>query len=683
MAVSRQRASEPKTFTVALAGQPNTGKSTVFNRLTGSHQHVGNWPGKTVEKKSGAYKHAGIDYSVVDLPGTYSLTANSLEERISRSYIIDEKPDLIVAMVDASQLERSLYLLAELLLLPVPVVLALNMMDVARQQNREIDIAVLEDALGIKVVPMSAARNEGVQELQAVIAKYKLSGPDYRPNKPALKKEYVLLFKDIEQRIAGNIQSLYPVDWAVMKLLENDREVMAAIKANIREEEWLALERTLNQYPDGALMVAESRYNWIKEITGKAVKLTQGQTSVLRSRFDRVATHPVWGKFIAVGIMIAALAAAMIIGMPVAMAAMSGITVISGALLRAMEGMPAWLVAAVIDGVVPGVGMALAMLLFVLAVFLVIGFLENVGYMARLGYITDSFMQRLGLQGKASMPMFMSFCCNVSGVMSSRVIDSWQQRLIALILVPIIPCAAVWGITAFISGLFFADFASLVVAAMLAAVVLQLALTSFLMRRYVVRSESGGMIMELPPYHKPDWKNIFIFVWLRGKEFVKRAGSLIVLVTILIWVLSYLPNASIESSYLAAFGKLLEPVGSLMGMDWRLIVCLIAGFVSKEAALASMAVLLGLGEAASSLTTIIGSTADHAGLGSYLVNTISPATALAFIFAMLFSIPCIGTVGALYSETRSLRWTLGAVLYYTLTSIVAGTIAYHIGLIIF
>lgn len=682
MAVSERAVSEARPFTIALAGQPNTGKSTIFNRLTGSRQHVGNWPGKTVEQKTGSYLYAGIDYSLVDLPGTYSLTANSLEERISRDYIIEERPDLVIAMVDASQLERSLYILSELIMLPSPVILALNMMDVAEDQKRTIDAGSLEKALGIKVVPMSAVRNRGVRELQALIAQFCMGGLNYNPQKPGLKEEYSLLFKELQQRIMNRLPASYPVDWAAMKLLEGDAELVEMLKTNMPAEEWNQVEEMLNRYPDGALSVAESRFNWIKGITDKAVKMPEGKQAPQRGRFDRAATHPVGGKFIALGMVLGAIIAAMIIGMPVSMGIMSGMTILSGALSHAMVGMPAWLTAAVADGLVPGLSFALAMLAFVLAVFLVIGILEDVGYMARLGFITDRFMQRIGLQGKAFMPMFMSFCCNVSGVMGSRVIDSWQQRLIVLVLTPIIPCAAVWGVTGFISGLFFSSSAILIVAVMLAAVVLQLALTSFLLRRFVVPVEAGGLIMELPPYHKPDWKNILIFVWTRGKEFVKRAGSLIVLVTMVIWVFSYLPNASIETSYLASLGRLLEPVGYLMGMDWRLIVCMIAGFVSKEAALASMAVLLGLGEAASSLTAVVGSTAD-AGLGAYLMSTISPATALAFMFAMLFSVPCIGTVGALYSETRSLRWTLGAVLYYTLTSIIAGIIAYHVGLLIF
>lgn len=530
---------------------------------------------------------------------------------------------------------------------------------------------------------MSAAKNQGFAELQAAIAQASMGELDYKPQKPGLKEEHTLLIKDLQQRISRLIPYAYPVDWAAMKLLEGDSELVETLRERMKKDEWAQLEAILGQYPDGALLVAESRFNWIQEITAQAVSSPERRRLPLRSRFDRAATHPLWGKLIALAIVLAAIMGSMLVGAPVAMGIMSGMTLLSGVLSKAMAGMPAWLAAAVVNGLVPGLSFALAMLAFVLAVFLVIGILEDVGYMARLGYITDRFMQRIGLQGKAFMPMFMSFCCNVSGIMGARVIDSWKQRLIVIALVPIIPCAAVWGVTGFISSIFFSTGASIIVAAMLVAVVLQLALSSFLLRRFVVTGESGGLIMELPPYHKPDWKNIIIFVWLRGKEFVKRAGSLIVLVTMLIWVLSYLPYGSMESSYLASFGRLLEPLGGLMGMDWRLIICLIAGFVSKEAALASMAVVFGLGEAASSLTAVLGTTAEQVSLGAYLATAISPATALAFIFAMLFSIPCIGTVGAIYSESRSLTWTLGTLLYYTLTSLVAGIIAYHIGLVIF
>ncbi len=561
-----------KIYTIALAGQPNTGKSTIFNRLTGANQHVGNWPGKTVEKKEGAYKYDGGSYKIVDLPGTYSLTANSLEEIITRDFIIKEEPDVVVVVVDASQ-------------------------------------------------------------------------------------------------------------------LEGDKEIIEVMKDSLGQVKWNTVERITGENGSGALIVADSRYKWIQKILTSAVKRPDREkTLAMRSKFDRVATHPIWGKFIALGVIIIALMGAMIIGFPLSMGVMSGLMPMAiGGANTLLASAPAWLNSMFTDGIIVGVGVATAMFVFLMAVFIVIGFLEDVGYMPRLAYVFDRSMHRMGLHGKSFMPFMMSLTCNIAGVLGARVIDSWRQRLITMIMGPIIPCMAMWGVVSFIGILFFGVNAPLIVVALLIVMVFHLFLTSFLLRRFVVKGEQTGLIMDLPPYHKPNFKTIWEYTWTHGKAFLKRGFTLIAVVSFFVWLLSYLPNGNIETSFLASTGKFLNPIGKLMGFDWRLMVALVAAVASKEAALASLAIIYGIGQGASSITGAIFASGiyEHAALGSILTQAITPAAALAFIFAFFFSIPCLGTVGVIYSETKSLKWTVGASAYYTVSSLIAGILAYNVGLLIF
>lgn len=676
-----------RTFSVALAGQPNTGKSTVFNRITGSRQHVGNWPGKTVEKKTGTFDYKGNTYRVVDLPGTYSLTANSIEETIARDFIIDGHPDVVVIVVDASQMERTLYMVAETIPLPSPVVVALNMMDIAEQEGLEVDAKALEMSMGVRIVPMVASKNKGVSELLEAIHNVAHNGKEYSPRKPEIGRDYRSLLQDIQAKISGHVPAPYPEDWVALKLLENDKAIAGLMEARIEPAHWKELMGITEQNDKGALIAASARYEWIQSILSDSIKY-RGQQGFItrRTRFDRIATHRLWGPFMAVGIVLAAIIATMAIGVPFSMGVFGLLPMLSGGTIAALAGAPGWLSSMVAEGIIPGIGMVFAVLFFVMAMFLVLGFLEDIGYMPRLAYVTDRFMRNLGVSGRSFMPLFMSLTCNMMGVMGSRVVDSWRQRLVTLVLAPIIPCVAVWAVIGFVTAVFFGVSAPLVILALLAVTALHLFITSLLLRRTVLPGESTGLIMELPLYHRPNWTTIWNFVWAHAKAFLKRGGTIIALIVVIIWALSYFPNGAIETSILASIGKVFQPVGNLMGMDWRLVVSLIVAFASKEASLASMAVLYGIGTAASTTVPGLmlgGATFEHAALGSTMVATVSPATALAFVFVFFFSLPCIGTVSVIYGETKSLKWTLGATAYYTIASLALGIIAYNLGLFIF
>jgi ferrous iron transport protein B len=675
---------EQEINTIALAGQPNTGKSTIFNRLTGSNQHVGNWPGKTVEKKEGAFRYNGQSYKLVDLPGTYSLTANSLEEIIARDFIIKKQPDVLIVVVDASQLERTLYLVAETAMLRTETIVALNMMDIAQKEGRVLSPETIGKEMGVKVIPMVAAKNKGIPELLEAIKDSVDNGkPDDRPKQQVIEGDTLAILKEIELKIKGRVPSPYSEEWTALKLLEGDEEISRIMRNGLEPVRWQEIDKIVND--SDTLLVADSRYEWIQKIISSTGGDPAREKLPARwHKFDKIATHPVGGKFIAVGIILLAFIVVMIIGMPLGMVVIqAGVKVAEGTRILLVS-TPVWFSSMLADGVIIGVSWATALFFFLIAVFIVVGFLEDVGYLPRLAYVFDPFMQRLGLHGKSFMPFLISLSCNIPGVFATRVIDSWRQRLITLVLTPIIPCLAIWAVVAFLGTVFFGAKTPLVVVVLLIVIILHLILTSFLLRRIVVKGEHTGLIMDLPPYHKPNIKTIWGYAWTNGKAFLKRGFTIIALVSFVVWLFSYFPDGNIETSFLASTGKFLNPIGQLMGFDWRLMVALIVAMVSKEASLAAIAVIYGIGQKSTSVTSMIGATGtfEQEALGSILSQTISPAAALAFLFALTFSIPCMATIGALYSETRSLKWTAGASVYYTLSSLIAGILAYHAGLLI-
>ena len=672
---------------VVLAGQPNTGKSSIFNRLTGSNQHVGNWPGKTIEKKEGAFKFKGHPYQLVDLPGTYSLTANSAEEIITRDYIITKHPDVLVVVVDASQLERTLYLAAETSMLQVKIIVALNMTDIAEKEGRKICHEAMGKQMGVMVIPMVASKNIGFSELlEAIKASVENHDPDEKSIQQEFEGEVLARLNEVKSLIKGLVPSPFTEDWMALKLMEDDREAREIMRKRLGPDQCLHLDKIINN--GLALLVADSRYKWIQKIIDTSETKSHDTKSLLdkRNKFDKVATHPVWGMFVALGILFFAIVAAMSIG-SLGLPFLKTVSLVSDGARILLEPGPEWLSSMMADGLIVGVGIATALSFFLMGVFIVVGFLEDVGYLPRLAYVFDLFMHGIGLHGKSFMPFLMGFCCNISGVLGTRVVDSWRQRLITVLLIPIIPCYGIWAVVSFIGTIFFGVKTPMVVFALLITAALHLALTSFLLRRFIVKGESTGLIMELPPYHKPNFKTIWTYAWTNEKGYLKRGFSIIAMASFIVWFFSYFPEGKIETSFLASTGSFLNPIGNLMGCDWKLMAALIVAVVAKESALPAIAILYGTGQGLSSITGLAsvtpGGEHTHNELASILMQSISPESALAFLFALTFSIPCSATISVLYTETRSLKWTAGASAYYTLSSLVAGILAYQAALLIF
>jgi ferrous iron transport protein B len=651
-------------ITIGLAGQPNVGKSTVFNLLTGLSQHVGNWPGKTVERKQGIHSHHGRQLSIIDLPGTYSLTSNSPEERITRDFILHEQPDVIIMLADASALERNLYLLAELLVLPAPVVLGLNMMDVAEQQGIEIDPHVLQAALGLPVIPLVAAKNRGVQELIEAAEHLARQPESFRPQRPQIAEPHRVVLARVEELLQGQVPAPYREDWVALKLLEGDDEVTAKARGWLPQENWSAIVALLAQHEDAVLDIASGRYDWIARMVRAAVRHPRLQQISLTDRLDRIAVHPLWGLLLLLAMFALVFWVTFTVAAPIQQWLDTAVIErLQLGLAAVMADSPPWLSALLVHGVLGGAGIVVTFVPILMVFFTTLALLEDTGYLARVAYVMDRFMHYLGLHGRSFLPLFLGFGCNVPAVMGARVIESPAGRLLTILLVPLVPCSARLLILALLAPAFFGPRAMLVSWALVALTLLVLALVGIVLSHTLFRGQHTAFIMELPLYHRPSLKTIGHFIWNNTWAFLRRAGTIILLVAVVVWALSYFPGPGVEQSYLAHLGRWLAPLGQWMGMDWRMLMALLSSFVAKENAIASLAILYGEGEG---------------GLAETLAAAISPAAALAFLVVTMLFIPCLATLAAIRQETRSWRWALFDVVLLLAIALAAGGAVYHV-----
>jgi ferrous iron transport protein B len=655
------------TLTVALAGQPNVGKSTVFNLLTGLSQHVGNWPGKTVEQKTGIHRHNETTIHLVDLPGTYSLTANSAEEIIARDYIIKERPDVVVAIVNAASLERNLYLVAELLPLPTHVIVGLNMVDVAAGEGMRVEPQVLEAALGVPVVPMTASKNKGLRELVDAVDQLARGKIPYQPNVPEIRKDHREVQQEIQELIFGYVPEPYPSDWVALKLLEGDAEITQIMRDDcLPADRWDKVHDILKAHEDAVLAVASGRYDWVGRMIRAAVIRPRAGQITLTERLDRWATHPLWGLIILAGILATVFWLTFAIGQPLQELLD---TYLIGGLSKTvsawLSGAPVWLSGLVVNGIIAGAGTVVTFLPILVIFFAVLALLEDTGYMARGAYVMDRFMHLMGLHGKSFMPLFLGFGCNVPAVMGARIIDSRRARLLTILLAPFVPCAGRMTVLVFIAPIFFGKAATLVAWGLIATTLVLLVIIGVLINKWVLKGERAAFIMELPLYHRPNTRTIGIQVWQNSAEFLKKAGSLILIMSIIIWILATLPYGQIGTSYLADIGKALSPLGALMGLNWEMMVALLASFVAKENSIATIGILLGGSENATNLNAALSA-------------ALTPAAALAFLVIQMLFIPCVATVATIKQETKSWGWTAFSMGLQLVISLTGGIIAYQV-----
>ena len=656
---------EKRKMTVALAGQPNVGKSTVFNILTGLSQHVGNWPGKTVEKKEGTHVSDDVEMRIVDLPGTYSLTAFSEEERIARDFIIETHPDVIVLLVNAAAPERSLYLLSELLLLSPPVVVAVNMIDVAEAQGIRIDVKALQKSLGIPVVAMVASKNVGIRDLVLQIIALARGEVDYCPHRPDVAADHRDVLIRIMELIQAYVEPPFIVPWVATKLMEGDPENAGMMEGLLPVPVWREIRTLLIQHEDSLHAVVDGRYDWIEEITRAAVSRFKRGQVLTTDRIDHILTRPVFGIPILLGIFGLVFLITYQFGFPLQRGLEWLISQFAHWLQPSIGFAPAWIRGLLIDGIIGGVGSILTFLPILLIFFGVMAVLEDVGYMARAAFVMDRFMHLIGLHGKSFIPLCLGFGCNVPAVLGARIVESRKERLLTVLLSPFVPCTARLAVLTFVSAAMFAKAAILVSWSLLAANILILGAVGVFINRFFMKGEPMPFIMELPLYHKPNPRTIWLAVWSRTLAFVKRAGTVILVVSILIWVLSYLPDGNVESSLLAQIGRFFEPVGRPIGLDWKMITALLTSIMAKENAIATLAVLYGVGEQ---------------GLVSVLPKVVSPASALAFLVVLMLFVPCVATVTAMKREMEDWKWFTASLILMLMVSLFGGMITYHVAL---
>lgn len=660
-------------ITVALEGNPNVGKSTLFNALTGMRQHVGNWPGKTVEKKEGVCKYRGKTFEIVDLPGTYSLTAYSFEEMIARDFIIHEKPEVVVDIVDASNLERNLYLALQTLELTDKVVIALNMVDVAEARGLEIDVQKLSEILGVPVVPTVAEKRRGIDDLLSIIVGVAEGKIQTKPCKLDFGRHIEGQIKEIEEALKDVDLKGHPLRWLAIKLLENDSEaveITKGLKDGQRILEKVNVARKAEIHHDMEVEIADKRYEIIDKIIKDVLRKKRAPEVEITDKIDRIVTHKVLGLPILLGIYASIFWVTFNISTPLMdlfdefFVWLGEATEVWMASLNA----PEWLTGLTVDGVIAGVGGVIVFLPLIAIFFLIFAFLEDWGYMARAAFVMDRIMHAIGLHGKTFLSLLMGYGCNIPGIMATRTLEHRKDRLIAILINPLIPCGARLGVMTFLAAIFFRGNTATLV--MLSLIVLSLALVvlmGLLLRKFVLPGEHPAFIMELPPYHKPTIRGLAIHTWERVGVFVKRAGTIILLVSIVIWALSSFPSgAELGETYIGRLGKLFEPLGSPLGFDWRLIVALIFGFAAKELTISTLAILYGLGEEAS--------------LDIALATQWTPLIAYTFLVVQMIYIPCLASVAIMKRETNSWKWTMFGVAYTLILALITGIIVYNVGL---
>ena len=668
---------------IALLGQPNAGKSTIFNGLTGLRQHVGNWPGKTVEKKEGTFMVDGQEILVADLPGSYSLSANSDEEIVTRDYIISGNADMVLIIIDASQLERSLYMMADYAGIKVPAVLVLNLMDVAKQKGMTIDTDALSSKLGIPVIPFVAADKKGYDNLKKKLVKA-LSDKKCMSmdgfEEQFVKKDFG--YDEVKELVSSAESDQVSSFWYAAKALESDENVMSILKKKLSSDAYSKLEAKVKSMEKAALTSGICKFDAVHDLTSEVLKKKAGAEKL--SRFDRLATGRISGKILAFVMVLLAFAVAMVIAAPIMGIAGMIPTTLSEPVASALNG---WGVHPFLVNLISVVFLnilffVLSMAGFVLGVNFAFSILEEVGYMARISFVFDNMMRRLGLQGKSICAFFMGLGCTMGGVTGTRVLDNYGQRLLAMALIWSVPCGSTWSVIPTLAAVFYGPVGSMAVTfAIVAVMFISIMLVSLIFGKKLSPVEQRtGIVMELPPYHKPRWGHIIRTTLIKGVDVFKRALSTVLVVSIVFYVLSYAWNG--KTSILMTVGQAIEPVTHLFGLTWQAFMAFLSSMLAKESMLGVLGALFGGATDVTSIAFNAKSGIDTSVM-STLTQFFTKAEMLAFLFAVSFNMPCVMAMSTTYKENHSKKWTAIIACYYTAFSLVLAFIAYHIGLIIF
>ena len=678
-----------KKITAALAGNPNSGKTSIFNQLTGAHQHVGNYPGVTVEKKQGKCRHGDYEITFVDLPGTYSLSAYSTEELVARNFIIGEHPDVVVDVIDASGIERNLYLATQLIEMNVPLVLAFNMSDIAEQKGMQFDIEQLSMLLEAKIVRTVGNKGKGKTELLDAIIETAEQTKKPRIHKINYGDEIEHELERIEKVILEKEQLLiakYEPRWLAIKLLEQDDEITAKVKnREVRDAVAASTEHLKDIFGDNPeVVMADRRYGFISGACQETIKTTVELRHNYSDMIDAVVTHRILGLPIFLLLMYLTFVLTFKIGgYP-----MGWLEWFFGRLSDAVTSLwPAgsdyWLKSLLVDGVIGGVGGVLVFLPNILLLFLMIALLEDSGYMARAAFIMDRIMHKIGLHGKSFIPMLIGFGCSVPAIMATRILENKRSRFTTIMVIPLMSCGAKLTIYALIIPAFFPEHwhGPMMWLIYLTGIVIAVICIKIL-RLTVFRGETVPFVMELPPYRVPTFKSICIHMWQRGWMYLRKAGTIILAVSIVLWIAMSYPKPGpdslaeltphqarqekLEHSAIGRLGKAIEPALKPLGFDWKIGTALIGATAAKEVFVSQLAITYSVGDEQESGKT----------LRQKLRANYTPLTGFCIMLFCLIYAPCFATVAITKQETNSWRWAL--LQFFGLTAL-----AYVITFIVF
>ena len=672
-------------LTIALAGNPNSGKTTLFNALTGSNQFVGNWPGVTVEKKEGRLK-GNKEVVIADLPGIYSLSPYTLEEVVARNYLISEKPDAILNIIDGTNLERNLYLSTQLMELGIPVVMAVNMMDVVRKNGDEIRISKLAKKLGCQVVEISALRNEGVQEAAALAVKAARSGKSSAPVHTFDNRVEEVL-STIERKLFGTVPQEQQRFFAI-KLLEKDDKISGQLSSVPDVSPEIAkIEELMDD--DTESIITNERYNYISSVIGECYnKKHTGQKMTVSDKIDRVVTN----RILALPIFAAVMWLVYYVSVSTVGTFVTDWTndVLFGEIIPpAVESFlvsincAGWLQSLILDGIVAGVGAVLGFVPQMLVLFLFLAFLEGCGYMARVAFIMDRIFRKFGLSGKSFIPMLIGTGCGVPGVMASRTIENDRDRKMTIMTTTFIPCGAKLPIIALIAGAIFGGASWVAPSAYFVGIAAVICSGIILKKTKMFAGDPAPFVMELPAYHMPTIGSVLRSMWERGWSFIKKAGTIILLSTILLWFLmsfgwvngsfTMLEPEQLDSSILAMIGGVIAPLFAPLGWgDWKMSVAAVTGLIAKENVVGTFGVLFGFAEVAENGAEIWGQ----------LAGSMTAAAGYSFLVFNLLCAPCFAAMGAIKREMNNARWFWFAIGYQCLLAYVVSLCVFQIGTLI-
>ncbi len=661
---------------VGFIGNPNSGKTTLFNAYTGSQLKVANWPGVTVEKKEGAFKYHNHIYKLVDLPGLYSLTSYSIEERVSRQYILSDEVDVIVDVADASNLERNLYLTLQLIEIGKPVILALNMMDIVEERGMEIDTHRLHDILGIPVIPVSARKKTGLDILMHGVSHH-----------TEVVNSNVVAYSDliedkiikISERLVKNDPSLKNPRFYAIKLLENDPEITENCPVDLSDIVDKSYETE----------IINQKYDFIEGII-EEVLVNKEEKARFTDKIDSILTHRIWGIPIFLGIMGLVFFLTFTLG--------DGLTGLfegwldtfgqwAADLLLSIDAGPI-LTSLVVDGIIAGVGTILTFLPNIAILFLALAFLEDSGYMARVAYVMNGIMKKVGLSGRAFIPMLLGFGCTVPAIMATRTLENERDRRKTILITPFMSCSAKIPIYVMLSGMFFGKYAPLASLSMYVIGLVAGILTAYVTTKLEKRAdkskapeeipEQNHLLIELPEYKAPNLYSIIIYVWENVKEYLQKAGTTIFLASVLLWfVLNFGSSGYVDGnmtqSFGAAFGRFLVPVLKPAGLGfWQIGLALLAGLAAKEVVASSLGILFGI-------TNVESAVGLGAMQGSLMAIGFGPLNAFSMMIFVLFYTPCIAAVAVIAQELKSAKWTIYIVIFQMVFAWLASTLVYQIG----